>query len=140
MKAICSALLLAGATSAFVITSTTPAQRLCQASKFAVQASAANDEVSEEERLAGIEKFRERAKMRAEGKPLKEWGQGADPADNFVAPPGSSPPPGQDGFTPPTEDQKEAADALFGKLLSSNAPDDFGEGLDSIINGGSDES
>ena len=75
-------------------------------------------------------KFRERQRLRASGAPVKEWVH--DPADDEAPPEGTpgAPPPGQDGFTPPTPKQKAAADELFEKMLSKDAPEGFGEFLD----------
>ena len=79
--------------------------------------------------MEGIEAFRERQRLKKNGARISEWSQGADPADSYVPAPGSD----KIGvYTPPTEEQRQAADELFGKVLRQNAPDDFGEGIENL--------
>ena len=119
--------LLASAT-AFHVTPLPPVA--CRRSSLAVRASL--DEPAEPEKpsitMAGIEEFRERQRLKAEGKPLSVWSKTLDRKD---APVVEGPPEGQDGYTAPTQQQKQAADALFEKVLrTKDTPDGFGEGLD----------
>ncbi|EOD23742.1 hypothetical protein EMIHUDRAFT_199572 [Emiliania huxleyi CCMP1516] len=67
----------------------------------------------------GVEAFRERARRRTAGEPVEEW------ASNLER----EPPPDREPV-PPTAEQAAAADALFEKLLSDEAPEGFGEGLE----------
>ena len=67
----------------------------------------------------------ERARLRAEGKPLQVWAHGADPADN-VETPAHVP-------TPPSAAQISAADALFATALRSDEPDGFGDFSDEFL-------
>ena len=73
----------------------------------------------------GFARIRERARLRAEGKPLQVWAHGADPADN-VETPAHVP-------TPPSAAQISAADALFATALRSDEPDGFGDFSDEFL-------
>jgi|OM-RGC.v1.021339731 hypothetical protein len=74
----------------------------------------------------GFARIRERARLRAEGKPLQVWAHGADPADNVPETPAHVP-------TPPSAAQISAADALFATALRSDEPDGFGDFSDEFL-------
>ena len=74
----------------------------------------------------GFSRIRERARLRAEGKPLQVWAHGADPADNYPETPDHV-------AVAPTQAQRSAADELFATVLRSDEPEgfgDFGEGFE----------
>ena len=74
----------------------------------------------------GFARIRERARLRAEGKPLQVWAHGADPADNYPETPDHV-------AVAPTQAQRSAADELFATVLRSDEPEgfgDFGEGFE----------
>ena len=118
--------LLGGAT-AFVVPTTLPAARLRGASLVM-----AGDNEPPEDRMAAFQQMRERARMRSSGVPQKEWAASSDIPDSG----GAMRPPEQDGFTESTEAQKAAANELFERaLLSKDAPDGFGDGIDEYLDG-----
>ena len=97
----------------------------------ACQIRALDEAESPKVTMEGIQKFRERQRLKGKGAPLHEWSHGADRADTFKPTAAQDPyTPGQDGYTPPTEQQKAAADALFEKVLSDKVPEGFAEGIE----------
>ena len=80
--------------------------------------------------MEGIMAFRERQRLRAEGKPLHEWSSTTD--RQYQDPEWSEPEDHEP--VPPTADQSAAADALFETLLREGAPGDgFGEGFEHLF-------
>ena len=77
--------------------------------------------------LSGIEEFRERARLRAQGAPLGVWSKTLDRKDAPVV----AEPEG-DGYTPPTQEQHAAANALFEKVLRDDLPEGFGDLPDGV--------
>ena len=78
---------------------------------------------------AGIDKFRERQRLRAEGQPLSSWSKSLDRSEQE----GGLPCVSEHAPVPPTEEQKQAADDLFEKVLrDEDLPDGFGVGLDEL--------
>ena len=77
--------------------------------------------------MEGIEKYRERQRLKAQGAPLRVWSQSVDrdPKEYVPDKPEHEP-------VPPTDGQKAAANELFEKVLSSDVPADFGNGIDSL--------
>ena len=80
--------------------------------------------------MEGVMAFRERQRLRAEGKPLHEWSSTTD--RQYQDPEWSEPEDHEP--VPPTADQSAAADALFETLLREGAPGDgFGEGFEHLF-------
>ena len=80
--------------------------------------------------LSGIEEFRERAKLRTQGAPLNVWSKTLERKDAPVVPD-----PEGDGYTPPTQAQQAAGNALFEKILrdEDDLPEGFGDLPDSVF-------
>ena len=75
--------------------------------------------------VEGLKAFRERQRLRRDGKPLAVWSAsldrpGYEPEADHVP-------------VPPTAEQSAAADALFETRLRDEAPEGFGEGLEDIF-------
>ena len=124
MTRILLLLCLLGFSSAFQL-ATTRAGRLAHCgSLHGLQASIADSEPEPRISPEGIERYRERQRLKLHGKPLSVW---SESTDRKVS--------GEDHVpVPPTGDQRAAADALFDKVLrDDDLPSGFGEGLDDIM-------
>tara|TARA_B110001452_G_scaffold260479_1_gene258030 strand:- start:2016 stop:2441 length:426 start_codon:yes stop_codon:yes gene_type:complete len=78
--------------------------------------------------VEGLVAFRERQRLRRDGKPLSVWSKSCDrpgyePVADHVP-------------VPPTAEQAAAADALFETRLREDVPEGFGEGLPGLRPGG----
>ena len=59
--------------------------------------------------MEAFKRFRERQHQQTSGAPMKEWAESADPKNWREPPEGAvEKPEGQDGYTPPTEEQTKA--------------------------------
>ena len=84
-----------------------------------------------EDRMKSFQEMRERARLRSEGAPQKEWAKLSDPEDTRDG--DAEKPDGQDGYRPPTEEEVDAANQLFETMLSGKAPDGFGDGVEDYL-------
>ena len=132
---VCWALLLSSSAAFVVAPSRPPAQQL-RGAVLAVRLEETDPEAtrdSEEpvDRAKAFAEMRERQRLRTRGAPQKEWAKTSDPKGfSDVA----QKPEGQDGYTPPTAAQTDAANELFERaLLSKDVPDKFGDGVEDYL-------
>ena len=138
MRLLLSTALLS-TTSAFMIT-TAPRAAHCNSVRcVALRASAEDgdgmkeswpwEEAKPKITMEGWEKIRERQRLRTQGAPISEWGKTANMPDGAVD---------LDKMeahvpVPPTQEQCNAADALFETLLrEDNLPEGFGDGIEDL--------
>lgn len=101
------------------------AVRVAAANRVGSLQAATDDSADEDAPITpeGFARIRERARLRAQGAPVKVW---AESSDREVPDRDREP-------VPPSPEQAAAANALFESMLSSKEPDGFGEGLDNLI-------